>query len=135
MVQTHLWEAAKASETKTYYPPTYATDGFTHATADPKYLLTVGNHFYKDTKDPSDASKPADWTLLKMTRQTLEARKIDLKFEWPSPVGDVKAMDAAQSGGERFPHIFGGIPTEGVVTQTFAVTRAEDGTFTGIEGL
>jgi hypothetical protein len=33
-----------------YFPPTYSTDGFTHATADPKYLLTVGNHFYKDTK-------------------------------------------------------------------------------------
>ena len=70
-----------------------------------------------------------------MTRSTLELKKIDLKFEWPSPVGDVKAMDAAQSGGERFPHIFGGIPTEGVVVETFEVTRAPDGTFTGIEGL
>ena len=50
-------------------------------------------------------------------------------------MGDVKAMDAAQSGGERFPHIFGGIPTEGVVVETFQVTRAPDGTFTGIEGL
>ena len=28
----------------------------------------VGNHFYKDTKDPADASKPSHWTLLQMTR-------------------------------------------------------------------
>ena len=30
---------------KTYYPPTYAEDGFTHATADPSKLLDVANHF------------------------------------------------------------------------------------------
>ena len=36
----------KASEAKCYYPPTYPADGFTHATADPKYLLTAGaKHF------------------------------------------------------------------------------------------
>ena len=75
MVQTHNWEAAKASDEKVYYPPTYATDGFTHATADPKYLLTVGNHFYKETKAPDGSGKPSEWKLLKMTRHTLEARK------------------------------------------------------------
>ena len=110
-------------------------DGFTHATADPKYLLTVGNHFYKETKAPDGSGKPSEWKLLKMTRHTLEAKKIDLKFEAPSPVGDTKEMDAEQSGGERFPHIFGGIPTEGVVVQEFDITRAEDGTFTGVVGL
>ena len=36
MVQQHNWEAAKQSPEKMYYPPTYHTDGFTHATADPK---------------------------------------------------------------------------------------------------
>ena len=41
MVQTHNWEAAKASDAKVYYPPTYAQDGFTHATADPKYLSLI----------------------------------------------------------------------------------------------
>ena len=134
-MQTHNWEAAKASDEKVYYPPTYAVDGFTHATADPKYLLTVGNHFYKETKAPDGSGKPSEWKLLKMTRHTLEAKKIDLKFEAPSPVGDTKEMDAEQSGGERFPHIFGGIPTEGVVVQEFDITRAEDGTFTGVVGL
>ena len=135
MVQTHNWEAAKASDSKMYYPPTYETDGFTHATADPKYLLTVGNWFYKDTKDPEDATKPSKWTLLKMTRQTLESQKIDLKFEWPSPVGNTKEMDENASGGERFPHIFGGIPTEGVIVAEFDIERDLDGTFTGVVGL
>ena len=32
MVQTHNWQAAKGSVEKMYYPPTYKTDGFTHAT-------------------------------------------------------------------------------------------------------
>ena len=118
-----------------YYPPTYAQDGFTHATADPKYLLTVGNHFYKDTVAPDGSGAPSAWKLLKMTRQTLEAKKIDLKFEWPSPVGATVEMSAEQSGGERFPHIYGGIPCEGVVVAEFDVTRSEDGTFTGIVGM
>ena len=101
-------------------------------TADPKFLLTVGNHFYKDTKAPDGSGKPSEWKLLKMTRDTLAAKKIDLKFEWPSPVGDKEEMDKDQSGGERFPHIYAGIPTDGVVVQEFAITRDADGTFTGI---
>lgn len=100
--------------------------------ADPKYLLTVGNHFYKDTKAPDGSGKPSEWKLLKMTRATLAAKNIDLKFEWPSPVGDKEEMSADQSGGERFPHIYAGIPTEGVVVQEFAITRSDDGTFTDI---
>merc|ERR1719238_194331 len=132
MVQTHNWQAAKDSVEKMYYPPTYKTDGFTHATADPKFLLTVGNHFYKDTKDPAGTGKPSEWKLLKMTRESLAAKNIDLKFEWPSPVGDKEEMSADQSGGERFPHIYGGIPTDGVVIQEFDITRDVDGTFTGI---
>ena len=101
-------------------------------TADPKFLLTVGNHFYKDTKDPAGTGKPSEWKLLKMTRESLAAKNIDLKFEWPSPVGDKEEMSADQSGGERFPHIYGGIPTDGVVIQEFDITRDVDGTFTGI---
>ena len=52
-------QAAKAKG-EVYYPPTYATDGFTHATADPKYLLEVGNHFYK----PNTST----WRCLKASR-------------------------------------------------------------------
>lgn len=40
LVQKPLWEKCKARG-ETYYPPTYAEDGFTHATADPSKLLGV----------------------------------------------------------------------------------------------
>ena len=58
LVQTHLWEECKASG-KTYLPPTYAVDGFTHATADPSKLLGVANYFYKSVR--------SEWLCLKMT--------------------------------------------------------------------
>jgi len=136
MAQTHEWEKAKASETRAYYPPTYATDGFVHCTADPKYLLTIGNHFYKDTRDPNDPETPSKWTLLKMTRQSIEAKKLDLKFEPPAPVGDAKTMDDGELGNEWFPHLYAGIPTDGgVVVEQFEITRDADGSFTGIAGM
>jgi len=127
LVQKHLWEACKA-EGKTYYPPSYDQDGFTHATADPKYLIGVANHFYRDVK--------ADWLCLKMTRETLSNANITLKFEDPSPVGTTSALTTEQSGGEKFPHIYGGIPADGsVVLQESVVRRAEDGTYLSIDGL
>lgn len=127
LVQEHIWDAAKASG-ETYYPPTYAEDGFTHATADPQYLLEVGNHFYKDVK--------ASWRCLKMSRATLAAANCTLKWEWPSPVGTTKPLSAEQSGGERFPHIYSGIPTTGgVVVSEHAVKRGDDGSFLAIEGV
>ena len=33
-----------------YFPPTYADDGFIHATHEAKLLLDVLNHFYKEVK-------------------------------------------------------------------------------------
>ena len=30
-----------------YYSPTFKDDHFIHATAEPRYLLEAGNHFYK----------------------------------------------------------------------------------------
>ena len=112
---------------KTYYLPTYEADGFTHATADPSKLLTVANYFYKDVV--------SEWLCLKMTRQTLHDAGLTLKFEDPSPVGSKKALTSAESGGERFPHIYGGIPAKGVVVETYVVRRAPDGTYLSIDGL
>jgi uncharacterized protein (DUF952 family)/quercetin dioxygenase-like cupin family protein len=127
LVQKELWEACKTSS-QTYYPPTYEADGFTHATADPAYLIGVANHFYKDTK--------AEWLCLGMTRASLAAANVTLKFEDPSPVGTTRALNAEQSGGMRFPHIYGGIPPSGgVVCEERVVSRAEDGTFLSIDGL
>jgi uncharacterized protein (DUF952 family) len=42
----------------------------------------------------------------------------------------------AHAGGERFPHIYGGIPaTGGVVVKEHAVVRGSDGSYLSIEGL
>jgi len=127
LVQKKLWDKCKAAGAE-YFPPTYEQDGFTHATADPSKLLVVANYFYKDVH--------ADWLCLKMTRHTLDAAGITLKFEDPSPVGNKKALTSAESGGERFPHIYGGIPTTGgVVIQEYVVNRAADGEYLSITGL
>jgi uncharacterized protein (DUF952 family) len=126
LVQTKLWLECKASG-KTYYPPTYEQDGFTHATSDPAKLLTVANYFYKDVS--------ADWICLKMTRDSLAKAKMTLKFEDPSPVGSKKPLTAKESAGERFPHIYGGIPSSGVVVEEFVVQRGIDGLYLSIDGL
>lgn len=36
-----------------YFPPTFASDGFTHATAVPSRLLDVANHFYQAQAAPT----------------------------------------------------------------------------------
>lgn len=125
LVQKPLWEACKASG-EIYYPPTYVEDGFTHATADPSKLLGVANHFYKSVR--------AEWLCLKMTRKTIADAGITLKFEDPSPVGTTPALNTSQSGGMRFPHIYGGIPPS-IVIEERAVQRAKDGTYLSIDGL
>ena len=125
LVQTPLWEAAKTSG-ETYFPPSYAADGLTHATADPAKLLMVANHFYKDVI--------AEWLCLRMTRATLASAGATLKFEEPVPVGTTPSLSQKQSGGERFPHIFGGI-SPAMVVEEYVVHRAADGTYTAIEGL
>jgi len=125
LVQKQLWEACKASG-ETYYPPTYTEDGFTHATADPSKLLDVANHFYKSVR--------AEWLCLRLTRESVASAGITLKFEDPSAVGGTPALNTAQSGGARFPHIYGGIPPS-IVIEERAVSRAADGSYLSIAGL
>lgn len=126
LVQVPLWEECKRTGA-TYYPPTYEQDGFTHATADPSKLIGVANHFYKSVQ--------ADWKCLKMTRSTLAAAGITLKFEDPSPVGTTPALTPTLSGNMRFPHIYGGIPSSGVVVEERDVFRGPGGAYLGIDGL
>eukprot|EP00958_Prasinococcus_capsulatus_P014455 scaffold1522_cov340-Prasinococcus_capsulatus_cf.AAC.4 len=127
LVQQHIWEDCKKNNA-VYYPPTYEQDGFTHATADPQFLMGVANHFYKCSASRSSTHSDryhqevkADWLCLEMTRQTLAAANVTLKFESPSPVGTTAALDPKQSGGEWFPHIYGGIPSAGVVLAEYKV--------------
>lgn len=127
LVQEELWTTAKATGA-TYYPPTYDSEKFTHATANPAFLLSVANHFYKDVG--------TKWLCLEMTAESLAAAGVQTVFEMPAPVGDKASLNSADYGGELFPHLYGGIPaTPGVVMKEYTVHRAEDGTFLSIDGL
>lgn len=153
------WRAAAASAAEggegLYFPETYAQDGFTHLTADPSFLIAVGNSFYRDSTE--------DWLLLE-----LDAAKLggEVRYEPAAPVGDtqpseeLKAKQGGSGGGGEeekekeeekqeeatkepppatavlFPHLYGGIPTRGgAVIREKKVTRGEDGSFLSIEGM
>lgn len=102
----------------------HLSDGFVHATAEPKFLLMVGTNFYKTV--------PGDWICLKIdvSRLTPSSRVI---YEPAAPVGDVASMKPAADE-PLFPHIYGGINADSVVEQ-FNIIRSLDGTFHSIEGL
>ncbi|MDZ7685546.1 MAG: DUF952 domain-containing protein [Gammaproteobacteria bacterium] len=116
------WQRA-VDQKKTYYPPTYKTDGFTHATAEPARLLDVANHFYADTT--------GDWLCLRMTEESLAAEGIAIEYESAAPVGEA---DGKIEGTKDvlFPHIQGGIPVSSVIA-THAVLRDRKGRFLDID--
>lgn len=124
LVQTKLWEEAVTSG-KTYYPPTYEVDGFTHGTSNPEKLLSVANHFYPDVE--------GDWYCLRMTVASLKATGVETVFEGTAPVGDIQP-DFAGSDDELFPHIHGGIESAAVL-EVHKIHRSNEGTFLGIEGV
>jgi len=122
MCQKALWEEAKRSG-HAYFPPTFETDGFTHATAVPSRLIDTANHFYQDV--------PGEWVCLRFKRSALRRSGIITKDEEAMPVGD-KAV-GADWGNWVCPHVFGGIPPS-VVDAEFPMAR--DGpAYTVIEGL
>lgn len=124
VAQKSLWDACKASG-ETYYPPTYAQDKFTHATADATKLIDVLNHFYTDIE--------GEWVCLKTTQEALLRHGVPTVFEATAPVGDIPAIDM---GDQLFPHLLGGIPSaEGAVLEELRVKRNPDGTFVEILGL
>lgn len=131
----HMCDASQLSQaTKDngmYFSPTFAADGFIHATANPAFLLEAGNHFYKAVK--------GDWVCIKLDVAVLAAAGSKVVYEAPAPVGAIEAVDYVKEhdlpeGTVTFPHIYGGIPAASVV-QTFRIVRSEDGGFVSIEGL
>jgi uncharacterized protein (DUF952 family) len=124
LVQKELWEKTLANKS-TYYPPTYTQDKFTHATANPDFLLIIGNHFYKDVV--------GDWLCLRMSVDTLQATGVKTIFEGTEPVGD-KQPDFPGTDSELFPHILGGISPSAVM-QVHTVARASDGTFLSVSDI
>ena len=134
------WTSVAAGED--YFPETFEFDGgFTHLTAVPALLLTVGNSFYKGSKD--------DWLLLDLDVSKLGDREV--RYEPAAPVGEtqpseeLKKKQKGEGEGEEgkgkdqetdtlFPHLYAGIPKSAVVKER-KVTRGEDGSFVGIEGM
>lgn len=124
LVQATLWNKALA-EDASYFPPTYAVDGFTHGTSNPNKLLAVANHFYPEV--------PGDWYCLRMTVESLAATGVETIYEGTAPVGDTQP-DFEGADDELFPHILGGI-NPAAVLEAHAVRRAPDGTFLSIDGV
>lgn len=124
LVQSRLWDPVAKGD-GSYYPPTYEADGFTHATANPKALLKVANHFYRDV--------PGDWYCLRMTEESLRQTGVETIWEGTAPVGDIKA-EFEGANDELFPHLFGGIHPAAVL-EVLPVERAPDGTFLAVSGV
>jgi uncharacterized protein (DUF952 family) len=124
LVQKDLWEQTIA-DNSTYYPPTYSQDKFTHATANPDFLLIIGNHFYQDVK--------GDWLCLRMSVDTLQSNGVQTIFEGTEPVGD-KQPDFPGTDSELFPHILGGINPNAVL-QVHTVSRDAKGNFLAVSDI
>lgn len=124
LVQKEAWQKA-LDENAVYYPPTYEQDGFTHATANPDFLLTIGNHFYTAVE--------GDWLCLRMSVETLKQSNVQTIFEGTAPVGD-KEADFDGTDSELFPHILGGIHPDAVI-QAHVVERGDKGEFLAIDGI
>lgn len=100
-------------------------DGFIHATAEPKFLLMVGNNFYKTVL--------GDWICLKIDVSKLTSR---LVYEPAAPVGNIASMKhtAYDENEPLFPHIYGPLNADSVVEE-FNIIRSLDGTFDSIDHL
>ena len=124
LIQADLWEAAVSSNS-VYFPPTYEQDGFTHATANPKLLLNVANHFYQEV--------PGKWMCLRMTVDSLSTAGTEVVFEGTAPVGD-KPANFEGTGDELFPHVLGGIHPSAVL-EVHDVRRSDTGEFLEVSGV
>mmetsp|Transcript_22891 Transcript_22891/g.58383 ORF Transcript_22891/g.58383 Transcript_22891/m.58383 type:complete len:144 (-) Transcript_22891:346-777(-) len=119
LVAADLWSEAK-QQGKSYFPPTYAQDGFIHLTADPEFLLGVGNRFYKN-------SPHKEWLLLVLDASKLSAKVV---YEPAAPVGDIPAAQEPV----LFPHLYGTIDYPAVIAEV-PVERGADGSFLSIPGI
>ncbi len=119
LVPAAQWHAVES----VYFPETYAQDGFTHCTRGRERLMEVGNHFYRDSAD--------DWLCLEMSRASVEAAGVEVRYEAAAPVGEQQG-EFAGSEEMLFPHVYGGIPVASVLA-IYPVARAADGSFLFVE--
>mmetsp|Transcript_35921 Transcript_35921/g.34004 ORF Transcript_35921/g.34004 Transcript_35921/m.34004 type:complete len:131 (+) Transcript_35921:65-457(+) len=111
---------AKTANDGIYYSPTFDSEKFIHATADPALLLSAGNYFYK--------AVVGNWICIKLEPTLLGGPVV---YESAAPVG---STEVEANSAPKYPHIYGGIPGKAVIS-TYAIQRGEDGTFLSIPGL
>lgn len=109
---------SKTANGSEYFPPTYESDGFIHATKDPSLLMEIGNHFYK--------SDVGAWILLELDPYFLLGTVV---YEAPAPVGNTAAREYENA--PKMPHIYGGIPLRSI-SKKLRIQRDEEGSFLGI---
>ena len=142
MCQSSLFNEAM-KEQRDYFPPTYAQDGFIHATAHPSLLIEVANHFYQETIGKalllllthSYMERVGDWICLEIDPRLLRKGPQSVVYEAAAPVGDKESFHHSDdASAQKFPHIYSGINPESVV-RTFPIIRSGDGSFVAIDGL
>jgi uncharacterized protein (DUF952 family) len=107
MLPKAAWEAVPAGSS--YQAATLASEGFVHCTAEPPILEAVANRFYR--------SEAGDWLIL-----LVDLDQVAAPVRW-------EAAD-----GHLFPHIYGPIEREAVVS-VIPFPRRDDGTYRVPEGL
>jgi len=126
MCPKSAWDTCRDG-VREYYPSTYEKDGFIHATKEPNMLVTIANHFYRDS--PIDE----EWVILVIDSDKLSSKVI---YEPAAPVGDKSSFhkdinDEDEQEEIMFPHIYGTIQEDAVVD---IITMARDDSGTFLEG-
>lgn len=130
------WVECKNTPGKEYYPPNYEMDGFIHATKDldEELLLNIANHFYKDASPGNE-----EWVVLGIDTKKLTSKVV---FEKAAPVGETAEYTGDGGGNDDddekqemlFPHIYGTIDSEAVISMYAMKRDGESGVFLGIDG-
>jgi uncharacterized protein (DUF952 family) len=112
-----LTEAAATAATadSDYVPSTFAADGFIHCTAGDELMLEVANRFYRDAADP-------------MVAWSIDESRVLSEVRWEPPMPE----NPPQYDGPLFPHIYGPLNVDAVVT-TRRLVRDGEGGFVGYE--
>jgi len=117
LAQKQDWEKAVA-EKRDYFTDSLEKEGFTHATAETKLILTIANAFYQ--------SAPGDFVLLVIDTPKLSSKVVMEKGDAPLPGSDDPEPPTC-------PHILGKIEQK-AVRAVRQVTREEGtGKFLSIE--
>ena len=143
------WEAVPAG--KPYLPAAYAKDGFIHCTDDARTLLKIANQFYKGvpgdvlllTIDETALTSPVKWEapvhpgpVDKEKGRQGEGEKA-LPPEVAVEAGvvvptEVKSAEATEPQVTQFPHIYGPLNREAIVSIR-KFLRGADGAYTGFD--